>query len=94
MFLQVFHEKLELGTCWQGPGEFRFFRLNVKQLDYRYIETDATDKLEAISDFVLPRARPGKYDSEINALEKKHYASINTSLLARECCKFPLCILF
>lgn len=76
----MFHEKFELGTCSQGPGEFRFFRLNAKQLDDQSVETDATDKLEASSYFVLLRTRRGQSDSEFNSLEKKHYASVNSSL--------------
>lgn len=63
-----------------GPGNRRFFGLNVEQAKDYTIRSDADDKLKSIGEYKISRMRRKEFSSLRNAFEKSHFASIISSL--------------
>ena len=80
LFIKSFNKNFELGTISSGPGRMRFFGINTVQEDDMTVVTDANDKLNALTEYVLSRPRRKQFDMSINELEKSFYSSTNSSL--------------
>ena len=48
-FVKKFNEFFNLGTVVSGPGRMRFFGINIVQDEDMKIQTDADDKLSALT---------------------------------------------
>lgn len=57
LFLEAFDRKFKFGTVSHGPGQMRFFGINTVQHEDFSIETDAEDKIEAVSQYLLLHQR-------------------------------------
>ena len=90
-FLNDFHKRFELGSANRGPGSMRFFGINISQDSELNISTDASDKLDALSEFSFARSRRKEQEELLNDIEKSHFASINSSLGWIGSAASPLC---
>lgn len=90
-FLEGFHQRFALGTFNHGPGKLRFFGINTIQNEYFTVDTDADDKLEAVTEYPITRPRRKQSDQELNKLEKSVFASVNSSIGWIGTASSPLC---
>ena len=90
-FINNFDKKFKLGTVNQGPGSLRFFGINTIQNEDFYISTNADDKLESIQTSFISRLRRKEYSDDINEIEKKSFASVNSSIGWIGSAASPLC---
>lgn len=79
-FLSEFNEIFELGSVVSGPGNLRFFGININQNDDYSIEVNAEDKLLNVNEYKLSPRRKKQYDSYVNEIEKKIFMSTNSTL--------------
>lgn len=79
-FLKNFHERFTLGTLSKGPGNLRFFGINIYQHEEFFVETNADDKLEALQPFALSRTRRKQSKELASNLEVSSFSSTNSSL--------------
>lgn len=93
-FITEFNKKFELGTVWSGPGQMRFFGLNLEQADDFTIRTDANDKLKNVDEYQLSRPRRKEFNDKLNEIEKSAFASANSSLGWIGIAVSPLCSLY
>ena len=67
-FFKKFNEFFSLGIVVRGPERMRFFGINTFQDEDMEIQTDADDKLNALTEYALSRPRRkqfGLYNNEV-----------------------------
>lgn len=79
-FITGFNSKFKFGTVVHGPGNLRFFGLNLVQNEDYTCEINADDKLHALEPYPLTRLRRREIDAELNAVEKSAFMSLNASI--------------
>lgn len=79
-FVTEFDKHFKLGTVVEGPGKMRFFGSNVEQAENFTVRTNADDKLNGLNEYYLSRYRGQQFQQTLNAIEKSHFASTNSSL--------------
>lgn len=89
--LSDFGKQYELGKMESGPGNFRFFGINISQNDDLSIESDADDKLEGLFEYSLLRNRRKQQDGLVNKIEKSAFMSTNSSIGWIGTAASPLC---
>lgn len=68
-----------LGSIANGPDHMLFFGLNIEQMDDFSVQTNCDDKLNQLEAYPLSRFRRSQIDQDINPIEKKSFASLNSS---------------
>lgn len=71
--------------------KLRFFGINTIQNENFSLDTNADDKLKAVSEYFLSRHRRKESDKAVSALEKSAFASADSSLGWIETVASPLC---
>ena len=79
-FLHGFNSKFALGTVVSGPGNLRFYGLNIVQDEDMSCSINAEDKLLALEQCPITRLRRQEHDSELNAVERSAFMSLNSSI--------------
>jgi len=69
-----------LGTVVYSPGTFKFFGITIHHADDFTIQIHANDKLTACEAYPISRARRKDQTDLLDALERKAYRSLNSSL--------------
>ena len=86
--------KFALGTIVRGPGEFLFYGLRIEQDESLDITVHADHKLEALDAFPISRPRRKDMQEALNAMEKKSFNSVNSSLRWLGIAASPLCAFY
>lgn len=79
-FIKMFTESFKLGTAVEGPGAMRFFGINIEQDEDYTIKKNAEDKLNGLKEYFMARTRRKQFGYSLNAIERNHFASINSPL--------------
>lgn len=90
-FLKAFGEQFELGSTRSGPGNLRFYGINVTQNENFKITTNADDKLNSLYEFNLSRERRRDCEQDVNQLERRAFMSLNSSLSWIGSAASPMC---
>lgn len=77
-FISDFNGIFELGAVVIGPGNLRFFGINITQNDDFSIETNANDKLESVKEQILSTRRRKQYEQDVTPVERKQFMSLNS----------------
>ena len=94
LFLEKFDEQFKFGNVNHGPGKLRFFGINTVQNTDHTIETDADDKMDAVTEYPFSRMRRKQFDQPLNQMEKSVFASTNSSLGWIGTAASPFCSLY
>lgn len=79
-FIHGLNEKFKFGTEAQGPGNILFYGLNIVPNECFTCSIIAEDKLQALQQYPITRLRRLEFYSEITAVEKSAFMSLNSSL--------------
>lgn len=91
IFLEKFDIHFKFDPVSRGPWKLRFFGLNTGQDDDMIVQNDGDDKLLAISEFPLSRARRKERETKMNDIEPAAFASTNSSLSSIGTAASPIC---
>lgn len=79
-FVTDFGGPFALGEIMHGPGQLRFFGLNIVQHEDFSCSIDGDEKLGKIEPYPLSRVRRRQSDEVLNAIERSAFMSINASI--------------
>ena len=80
VFLERFDKHFKFNKLNHGPGKLRFFGINTVQNTDHTIETDADDKMDAVTEYPFSRMLRKQFEQPLNQMEKSVFASTNSSL--------------
>lgn len=79
-FFSAFNQMFTLGTINSGPGNLRFFGINVVQQENMTVETNSDDKIDSLFEYSISRYRQKQSECPANEIEKRSFMSLNSSL--------------
>lgn len=90
-FIINYNNKYKLGEVVSGPGNLRFYGLNITQEEDFSVSIHADDKLVSIEPYPISRTRRSQIDENMNDIERKAFMSINASIGWLGITVSPLC---
>ena len=93
-FITGFEKRFKLGTVVRGPGNLRFFGLQVIQDQDLSITVDGNEKLDKSEPYPVSKVRRKQITELLNAVEKHAFMSINSSIGRLGFAASPFCSLY
>lgn len=79
-FINGFNKEIKIGTVVHGPGNNLFYGLNIVQNEDFTFTINDEDKQQAHDQCPITQLRRREYDSELNAVGKSSFMSLDSSL--------------
>lgn len=79
-FIRKTNNSFTLGTALHGPGQLRFFNINITQQKDCSVTIDADEKLENLDSYRLSRKFCHEVDKPLTFVELKSFVLLNRSL--------------
>lgn len=92
--IAVIQAKIELGIIAHDPGHFRYFGLNLQQIDDYSTSVDGDDKLAGIAAMPISKLRRREIYSALSLVKAKPFSSLNSTVVWVGITASPLCAVF
>lgn len=94
VILIILRERFEFGAVTHGPGQLRFFGLNITKHDDIDDSIYGDDKLDALSAHLITAVRHRELESCLNSVEGKAFMSVSCASGWLGITASPFCALF
>ena len=93
-FVKRFNCQFKLGTITKGPGELKFYGLDVTQRNDLSITVTCDEKVNTLEPYPISKTRRKQTSDKLNDVEKHEFMSINSSLGWLGIAASPFCALY